>query len=967
MIVNIDGEDIVLGTVEATPTIGMVDYSRRVTDDFGVTTVVKRDFARRMSVRLAVPFEDVDETQRRLAAIRATPARWTADDRFAWLDFVGFYKDFDIDLAVPPLSFCTLTVEGLAETEAGADDGSDPAPDGAASTLRLLNPIELATGAVVSNVAEADHPEWANATTYAAGAKVIKAATHRIYESAQGGNLNHDPAGDSGHWIDIGTTNRWAMFDQALGTVTEQGTPIIVSLTVTDVDAVALLDVVGTTVRVQAPGYDQTKPVGAGAITFLDLPLTSGVVTVTVSGGPVQVGTLLIGRLASLGVTEAAPSAGINDYSRKETDEFGEVTVVERAWAKRMSARSLIRTEALDQVANRIASVRARPCLWIGDDELDSLTVYGFFKEFSIEVGENVSKLAISIEGLSQAASRGVLAPNWTDVVDNDPVTHPKPYDGATVGGTVGEDIRDPDGNLLPAEEIITSEGTSKDTAHIAGVPASVWTSSVEEAAQAIRSNALAAVRNALGAHADDGYQSGFLFRNGEPVVTFVERTTQKIAGDLAAEVQERATLAAAVFDEDTGLEATREHFTQLIVDLDEGKASATELVTIRAVVEDASTGLSATRTQFAEAVADLDGNKVSVSTYEELAAIFYDPATGYEAKRAELEEVKGVLAEADNLEAFWRVRAAAGSDPAYAELMAREDGSVFRAVAKEVYLAAVAGGVSRAGLRLLDNLVTLYGNVLVQGRIKQSTGGAGYLLAMESFRVSLSNNDVYTMTDVFGAPPDVRPGPPSIALDPPGPGEFLDIGTKALSATAWTAKVEIVTPGTISTQNTTGSSTSPGTGPTLQRDKPTVEDAIDGYLFSVAGEAFVTEGLSISVYEDFTLTGRATAWFNDGSGWMQGASADIYAAYYSGSPSGETLSFNVAIEAEAPGPIGQHGGKEFGVTVELFDGFGNPLEPTSLTFTGVTYTTQSGETRRSATPSGQKQIFYVTPRNTAL
>lgn len=40
------GVTIELGTVETAPTIGIVDYSKRVTDDFGVTTVVSRGFSR---------------------------------------------------------------------------------------------------------------------------------------------------------------------------------------------------------------------------------------------------------------------------------------------------------------------------------------------------------------------------------------------------------------------------------------------------------------------------------------------------------------------------------------------------------------------------------------------------------------------------------------------------------------------------------------------------------------------------------------------------------------------------------------------------------------------------------------------------------------------------------------------------------------------------------------------------------
>lgn len=402
-----DGVEFDFGIVETKPTIGIIDYTRRVTDDFGVTTVVERGFARRMSVRLALPFDSVDEVQRRLAELRATPARWVADARFGWLDFEGFYKSFELDLAVPPLSYCTLTVEGLAEMELGADGGGDPAPAGPLSNFLLVQPVAIAGPVFVSStVPENDHPAWDIGTTYAVGARVADVTAHRIYESVADGNIGNDPTGDSGQWLDVGPTNRWAMFDQALGTSTVNGGGVEVQLAPGAVDGLALLDVVGTSVRVQAPsGYDKTLPVGNGAVTFLDLPGAVGTLTITISGaGAVSVGTLLVGRIVRLGITGDSPTAGIADFSRKETDDFGEVTVVPRAWAKRMSARTLIRTDALDTVANRIAAVRGTPALWIANEGTDSLTVYGFFKDFSIEVGETVSTVSLSIEGLSQAA-----------------------------------------------------------------------------------------------------------------------------------------------------------------------------------------------------------------------------------------------------------------------------------------------------------------------------------------------------------------------------------------------------------------------------------------------------------------------------------------------------------------------------------------------------------------------------------
>jgi hypothetical protein len=406
MIVVTPAGPVDLGTVEATPTIGIIDRSRRVTNDFGVTSVVERGFARRMSVRLAVPSDAVDALQRTLADLRATVATWIADARFQSLTVRGFYKDFSIDMPGAAISYCTLTVEGLTVTEPITDTGADPAPEGKASTLRLLDPIRMTDATLFdASVPESDHPEWAAGTGYGKGARVIKAATHRVYESAADANVGNDPMGDSGKWLDIGPTNRWAAFDQALGTATTSSDHVIYTID-GQIGAVALLDVSADAVRVQgdANDYDRTQPGASGAITFLDLPAGTTRVTVTLTGGQVAVGTLLVGRLVGLGVTEASPTAGITDYSRKDTNDFGDTSVVERAWAKRMSARSLLRTDAIDDVVARLATVRARPVLWLGREGQDSLTVYGFFKDFSIEAGQTVSKLSLTIEGLSKAA-----------------------------------------------------------------------------------------------------------------------------------------------------------------------------------------------------------------------------------------------------------------------------------------------------------------------------------------------------------------------------------------------------------------------------------------------------------------------------------------------------------------------------------------------------------------------------------
>lgn len=442
-----NGGTVDLGITEVSPTVGITDYSRRVTDDFGVTTVVRRGFARRMSLRFALDYTAVDAVQAQLADLRATPALWVADDRYRALAIRGIFKDFDIDLAVPPQSYCSLTVDGLAESDVAPDPGGDPAVAGMASTLRLIQPVTINDSVLTaSNVPENDAPAWGAGTTYGDAARVI--AGHRVFESLTAGNVGNDPLTTTGKWVEVGPTNRWAAFDQALGTVMAAAAPIVVTLASGTADALALLDVTGVAVRVQANGYDRTQAVAPGALTFTDLP--GGAITVTIAGpGTVSVGTLLIGRMVALGVTEASPTAGITDYSRKEVDDFGEVTIVQRAWSKRMQARALIRADAVDTVFDRIATLRAVPALWIGDGDSDALTIYGFFKDFSIEIGDTTAKLSLTVEGLSRAAKI-------------EPITAPVSW----------EEVTDPHGTKPADNADVTGDNTSKDTNAVGGRPA---------------------------------------------------------------------------------------------------------------------------------------------------------------------------------------------------------------------------------------------------------------------------------------------------------------------------------------------------------------------------------------------------------------------------------------------------------------------------------------------------------------
>jgi hypothetical protein len=64
-----------------------------------------------------------------------------------------------------------------------------------------------------------------------------------------------------------------------------------------------------------------------------------------------------------------------------------------------MTARVVMQTSAIDDVHRTLAAIRATPVLWIGSESFESLTVFGFYKEFSIDLAyPTVSYCSLTIE-----------------------------------------------------------------------------------------------------------------------------------------------------------------------------------------------------------------------------------------------------------------------------------------------------------------------------------------------------------------------------------------------------------------------------------------------------------------------------------------------------------------------------------------------------------------------------------------
>ncbi len=113
--VNVLGNIYTLGVTQYGAGAGIIDYSKKETDEFGNTTFTRRAFSKRMNVNIIFPSGDLARIQKLLSEIRATPCVWvgTNDSTYSPLVMYGFYRDFNLEIPYPEYSYCSLQVEGL--------------------------------------------------------------------------------------------------------------------------------------------------------------------------------------------------------------------------------------------------------------------------------------------------------------------------------------------------------------------------------------------------------------------------------------------------------------------------------------------------------------------------------------------------------------------------------------------------------------------------------------------------------------------------------------------------------------------------------------------------------------------------------------------------------------------------------------------------------------------------------------
>lgn len=275
------------------------------------------------------------------------------------------------------------------------------------------------------------YKSWASGTAYVTGDTVIDLRTHHAYEALQS-TTGDDPTTDAGtNWLDLGPTNRWAMFDTANSSQSSRSDEIDVTFTPGQAcDSLALMNLTAASVQIVVTSvvgggtvYDQTfdlsdngfitdwrhyffDPVSYQADLIVnDLPqYADAVVQVIIShpGAVAECGALVIGASTTLGGTIYGASTGIIDFSRKVADDFGNYTLVERTYAKRARFKVFCLNTQIDSISAQLARVRATPVIYQGTDDYAMTWIYGFFRDFSVDIEyPRHSYLNLEAEGLS--------------------------------------------------------------------------------------------------------------------------------------------------------------------------------------------------------------------------------------------------------------------------------------------------------------------------------------------------------------------------------------------------------------------------------------------------------------------------------------------------------------------------------------------------------------------------------------
>jgi hypothetical protein len=297
----------------------------------------------------------------------------------------------------------------------------------------MVVPIGMTSASLeASNVPENDYPAWVSGTNYAVGDRRIRTTTHKVYEDLIGGASTVAPENDPTRWAVVGSTNRWRAFDASVGqSVSQSGTITYTIRAASKATAIAFVGLVAVSVRVVVKDAsavvlsDETRNlVDTSGITdwelyftyetetdpeqvFTGLPLYAGYsveITIDAGGGAAEVGEIIIGRAVVLGTIESGARSGFTDYSARNVDDYGNVTLIRRTFARKAEWPIIFPTRSNRRLQRELENARGTICYFHPGDGMTDfyLGVLGTADEFFPELAAGGTTFAtLSLTGVA--------------------------------------------------------------------------------------------------------------------------------------------------------------------------------------------------------------------------------------------------------------------------------------------------------------------------------------------------------------------------------------------------------------------------------------------------------------------------------------------------------------------------------------------------------------------------------------
>ncbi len=243
--------------------------------------------------------------------------------------------------------------------------------------------------------------------------RVIKTSTHKVYECAIATDLDPETAINNvpPEWVEVKTTNKFALVDTKVFSPSISATPITISLTPGEiVDSLAAFELVNvTTVDISAVSaasgsvYSNTVTLN-GYPEFVDMdipPFSDLTITITFNGSDIEVGEVVTGLAYDIGKLLVGVQDATKDYSRQEFDEFGNLEFVKRPIVNQTTYPIAVAKDQAFNVKRLLNSLRGTAAVWVGDTGGGFLlTTYGYVERAPMVYdNQSVVKYQIKVRG----------------------------------------------------------------------------------------------------------------------------------------------------------------------------------------------------------------------------------------------------------------------------------------------------------------------------------------------------------------------------------------------------------------------------------------------------------------------------------------------------------------------------------------------------------------------------------------